>query len=203
MNTYPITDIIKNHEWQNIKTILRNNNYPAHKHQRKHKSNHTEQNTEPIKNKKWAIFTYVGKETRNITRLFRNTNIHTSFKITNTMKNHLKSNKHTRDTFNKSGINQLKCNDCPLKCLGQTGRNFRTYFNEHIQAIKTNKPNSKFAQHVIDTQHTYDIIEKTMDILHIEEKPLIKYVGAFLHRQSQYAKTTNERYIYRHTKSHF
>jgi hypothetical protein len=29
-----------------------------------------------------------------------------------------------------------------------------------------NKPNSKFAQHMLDTQDTYDTIEKTMDIFH-------------------------------------
>jgi hypothetical protein len=79
------------------------------------------------------------------------------------IKNYLKPIEHIKDTFNKIGIYQLKCNNCPMKYVGQTGRNFRTRFKEH-------KPISKFAQHVLDTQHTYDTIEKTMDILHIERK---------------------------------
>jgi hypothetical protein len=50
-------------------------------------------------------------------KAFRNTNICTSFRTTNTMKNHLtpKKKKHIKDTFNKCSIHQLKCNDCPLK----------------------------------------------------------------------------------------
>jgi hypothetical protein len=59
----------------------------------------------------------------------------------------------------------------------QTGRNFHTCFKEHIQAIKTNKPNSRFAQHKSDT------IEKTMEIPHVN-KALTKYMGTVLHTRS-------------------
>jgi hypothetical protein len=45
-----------------------------------------EQNTPSENNKKWATFTYVGKETRIITRLFKNANIQTLFRTTNTIK---------------------------------------------------------------------------------------------------------------------
>jgi hypothetical protein len=45
INTYSITDIKKNRDWQHITTILHNNNYTTHKHQRKHKPNNVEQNT--------------------------------------------------------------------------------------------------------------------------------------------------------------
>jgi hypothetical protein len=54
--------------------------------------------------------------------------------------------------------------------IGQTGRNFSTRYKEHTQAIRTNKPNFKYAQHILDTQHTYGRIENTMDVLHIERK---------------------------------
>jgi hypothetical protein len=50
-------------------------------------------------------------------------------------KTHLKPRKHITDTFNESGIYQLKCNNCPLNCVGQTGGNFRTRSKENIQAI--------------------------------------------------------------------
>jgi hypothetical protein len=85
MNTYPISDINKNHEWQHRRPILHNNNYPMYKHQRKHRPNHMEQNTPPKNKQKWATFTYLGKETRIITGLFKNTNIQTSFRTTNTI----------------------------------------------------------------------------------------------------------------------
>jgi hypothetical protein len=154
MNTYPITESSKNHEQQQIKTILYNSNYPTHRHKRKSKSGHCAQDT-PFGNKqKWATFTYIGKETRVITKLFKNTNIRISFRTKNTIKNHLKTKKHIPNIYDESGIYQLKCSSCPLKYVGQTDRNFHTRFKEHIQAIRTNKQSSTFAQHILDTQHT-------------------------------------------------
>jgi hypothetical protein len=38
------------------------------------------QNTTPDTNRKWATFTYIGKETRAITKLFKNTNLHIAYK---------------------------------------------------------------------------------------------------------------------------
>jgi hypothetical protein len=64
----------------------------------------------------------------------------------------------------------MNCKDCELKYIGQTGRDFRTRYKEHIQAIRTNNPNSKYAQHILDTQHTYSNTQETMDILHFEKK---------------------------------
>jgi hypothetical protein len=71
MNTYPITESSKNHEQQQIKTILHNNNYLTHEHGRKSKFNHREQNTPLVNKQKWATFTYIGKETRAITKLLK------------------------------------------------------------------------------------------------------------------------------------
>jgi hypothetical protein len=57
---------------------------------------------------------------------------------------------------------------------------FLTRYKEHIQAIRTNNPNSKYAEHILDTQHTYSNIHETMDILHFEEKrPLMNTLEQF------------------------
>jgi hypothetical protein len=72
--------------------------------------------------------------------------------------------------YNQSGIYQLKCNDCPLKYIGQTGRTFKTRYNEHVHAIKTNKQNSKYAEHTLDTGHTYSATNETLEMLHTEKK---------------------------------
>jgi hypothetical protein len=48
--------------------------------------------------------------------------------------------------------------------MGLTDKIFRTRFKEHSQAIETNKGNSKFAQHILDTEYTHDTIEKTLDV---------------------------------------
>jgi hypothetical protein len=79
-----------------------------------------------------------------------------------------------------NGIYQMNCKDYELKYIGQTGRNFHTRYKEHIHDIRTNNPNSKYAQHILDTQHTYSNIHETMDILQFEKKgPLMNTLEQF------------------------
>jgi hypothetical protein len=49
-------------------------------------------------------------------------------------------------------------------------RTFKAHYKEHLQAIRTNKHNSGFAQHILDTGHIYDSINQTMEVLHVEKK---------------------------------
>jgi hypothetical protein len=58
----------------------------------------------------------------------------------------------------------MNCNSCQLSCIGQTGRNFKTRYKEHIESIRANKPNSKYAQ------HAYGPITDIMNVLYIEKK---------------------------------
>jgi hypothetical protein len=64
----------------------------------------------------------------------------------------------------------MKCKDCHKKYIGQTGRKFKTRYKEYIHSIRTNNTNTKYAEHILDTQHTYGPITDTMDTLHIEKK---------------------------------
>jgi hypothetical protein len=60
----------------------------------------------------------------------------------------------------------MKCKNCPLTYIGQTGRAFRTRCNEHIREIRTNGRSSEFAQHMLNTAHNYSTTDQTMKILH-------------------------------------
>jgi hypothetical protein len=77
-------------------------------------------NTTPDATQKWATFTYIGKETRAITKLFKNTNIHIAYKTKNTLQKHLQVKNIEPDKYNHSGIYEIKCNSCHLKYIGQT-----------------------------------------------------------------------------------
>jgi hypothetical protein len=168
MNTYPISTHNKQQEMQHINKILKNN-YPQNiqKYNNK-KHTHIPQKT------KWATFTYIGKETRTITKLFKKSNIHIAFKTNNSLQKQLQYKKPLENKYNKSGIYQLNCQNCQMKYIGQTGRNFKTRYTEHIKAIQNNQEQkSKFAQHILETQHTYSTIEHTMDILHFQNKGMI------------------------------
>jgi hypothetical protein len=84
----PLTEKRRQAEWNTIKSIAKNNNYPIHhitrlKTQLQNKTRTT--NTTDT-NKKWAIFTYHNPNIRKITNLFKNTNINIAFRSTNTLR---------------------------------------------------------------------------------------------------------------------
>jgi hypothetical protein len=56
------------------------------------------------------------------------------------------------------------------KYIGQTGRTFRIRYKQHINDIKTNEQNPKFAQHILDTQDSYNTIDQSIKILCKEKK---------------------------------
>jgi hypothetical protein len=142
---------------------------------------------------RFEIFdTNIGKETRTITRLFKNTDIRIAYKRKNTIQSHLQPKRHITDKYNSSCIYKIKCNSCQLKYIGQTSRNVRTRYKEHIHAIHTNKTTSKYAQHILDTQYAYGTIENTLDILHIEKKgPLERF---HIYKLSQENMQPNDTY---------
>jgi predicted DNA-binding protein with PD1-like motif len=63
---------------------------------------------------------------------------------------------------------------------------FKVRYKEHIHAIRSNKQNSKFAQHMLHTGQTYSTIDQTMEVLHIEKKgEKAKYIGTIPYLQSE------------------
>jgi hypothetical protein len=59
----------------------------------------------------------------------------------------------------------MKCMDCPLKYVGQTGRTFNTRYKEHIHDNRSNNSNTGHANHILNTGHTYGTITDTMEII--------------------------------------
>jgi chromosome condensin MukBEF complex kleisin-like MukF subunit len=84
---------------------------------------------------------YYGKETKEIAKIFKETNIKIAFRTKNTIQNLVKP-RLQQDECENSGVYQMRCMDCPLKYIGQTGRTFKTKYKEHIQAIRNNNGNS-------------------------------------------------------------
>jgi hypothetical protein len=71
---------------------------------------------------------------------------------------------HITDKYNKSGIYQMKCMECPRRYVGQTGRNFSIRYKEHTHDIRSNNSNTGYSNHVLNTGHTYGTITDTMEI---------------------------------------
>jgi hypothetical protein len=161
----------KQKETRVINTILHNNGYTPRiqLHNKKAPSSTTSKET-----RKWAKFTYVGKEVRAITKLFRETEVHIAYKTRNTMQHHLQlKNERDPDKYNHSGVYEMRCKSCDLKYVGRTGRSFRIRYKEHINAIHSNEPTSRYAQHILETGHAYGTIEDTLSVLHRNKKGLL------------------------------
>jgi hypothetical protein len=90
--------------------------------------------------------------------------IKVAFRTRNTIQNILKPQPQI-DKYSRSEIYQLKCLDCPLKYVGQTGRTFKTRYKEHIHDIRSNNSNSGYSSHILNTGHTYGTITDTMEII--------------------------------------
>lgn len=129
-------------------------------------------NTQTKSKTKWATFTYVGQQTKFITKLFKNTNLKVAFKTDNTFEKLLTRNQiGNKNNSNrlKNGMYQLTCEDC-IKYIGQRGRQFHIRFQEHFRDFKYGNGKSKFAQHLLDNRRTIGPMEEIMKILQITKK---------------------------------
>jgi hypothetical protein len=112
---------------------MTNNQYPLETFRKinrsQNKNNYIFQSNDKDNIKNWATFTYIGRKTRSITKIFKTTNLKIAFKTTNTIQNHLcnlKEPNHRKDPYQYSGIYQLTCKEYNQKYIGQTGRTFKT-----------------------------------------------------------------------------
>jgi hypothetical protein len=118
---------------------------------------------------KWVTFTYSGKETRKMTMLFRDTELKVAFCTPNTIQNIFRPQPQINNC-NKNAIYQMKCMDCPMEYVGQTGRTFNTRYKEHICDIRSNNSSIRYSSHILNTGHTCCTVEDTMKIIKIGRK---------------------------------
>jgi hypothetical protein len=100
----------------------------------------------------WVIFTYDSPLEGKIAKLFKNTDINVPFKAGNTICQQLAQ---IADNSNPSGIYAIECSTCNKNYVGQTGWYVTTRLTEHIRHIKTNKPVSGYATHILNNRHEY------------------------------------------------
>jgi hypothetical protein len=169
MHSLPLDPEKKQKEWKTIKTMARNKNVPQQLLQKlnrqiQHKADHKE--TEKKDNKIWTTFTYHSPKIRKITNLFKNTNIVIAFKTTTTLHQVMRPKKQTNiPDHEESGLCGIKCNTCHKTFVGQTNRNLKSRYQEHIPYIKNNDPRSAYALHILNNGHEYGNINDTMTLL--------------------------------------
>ena len=117
----------------------------------------------PIKNKNKTrtTFTYYSPKIRNITNLFKHTNVGISFKNTDILQQptKLKIDSHIQEE-DKSGIYELN-----MSYIGQLNRSLKQRYQEHIRYIEHNEPQLAYALHILNNKHEYGPINNTMTLL--------------------------------------
>jgi hypothetical protein len=124
VRTQPITTEAKQTEIHIIKNTLQRNEYNANLIEKATSQSRKHNTHEERKQKaKWATFTYCSKDVRQITKIFKDTQLNIAFRTQNTIENLLRHKTKT-EKYNSSGVYQMKCLDCPLSYTGQTGRTY-------------------------------------------------------------------------------
>lgn len=100
------------------------------------------------------------QQRRQITKLFKHKN-KSILSYTKHNKKHYITHTHTHK-YNNSRMYHMKCQDCPLKYISQSGRTFNIRYKEHIHTITKNNSNSGYSNHILNTGHAYGTITNTM-----------------------------------------
>jgi hypothetical protein len=62
-----------------------------------------------------------------------------------------------------------------LLAYGKTGRTFHTSYKEHIQ-VRSNKGNSGYPNHILNTGHTYGIITDNGHYKNREKRKIFEHI---------------------------
>lgn len=119
MHRLTITQEYKEQEMNTIYQIARKNGYTKQSIDKLNtqitkKLKDQTNNTPPtqLPNKKWASFEYHSHMVRKVTNIFKNTNRHISYRVSNTTQKLLQNHNNKQDVYTNSGIYSLKCNTC-------------------------------------------------------------------------------------------
>ena len=145
--TYPIDDEQERKEYLTAKQILTNNQYDTNlldntldkltKTAKKKRESADQAQEDNNTTTKWAKFTYVGLQTKFITKLFRKTNIKIAFTTENNIAKFLTRKKDDdSNKYKRSGVYQLSCQTCNKKYIGQTGSSSQKTLPEHLNDFK-------------------------------------------------------------------
>jgi hypothetical protein len=167
MVSYQQTPESMQREHDTILQILNNNKYDTsilETLSTKKRHRHTEDKTKCVK------FTYVGRETRAITTIFKNTNVKVTFGTDNTIGKILTRQEYNKSRYENNGINQLTYLTCNMKYTGQTGTPFGICFEEHFREFKYCNRKSRFATHLLEKKHYISPVGNIMETLHTTGK---------------------------------
>jgi len=169
INTYDLDYTRKQIETNRVKQIVRNNKFDTSILNRFNIGKTKRE--KDSRQKRWAQFTYIGKETRQVTKLFKNTKVKVAYMTKNKLEKLLKpQNTRQPNKYEKNGVYQLECLTCHKIYTGQTGHPFHIRFREHNNDFKYANNRSTFAQQIINEGYSFGPMNDVMNIIHFVRK---------------------------------
>ena len=93
----------------------------------------------------------------------------------------------------------MTCHECNKKNVGQTGSSFGKRFQEHLRDYKYRNGKSKFAQYLLDNEHSTGPMEDVMKILHIKKGKKMNTLEKFyIYKETKAYNQINDKVIFRH-----
>lgn len=163
-------------EWKFIMDTARINGYKEEeidkifdKHERKYlRRQHTSLSSqrEDPGELKFIGIPFHGILTEKLSRKFKQHGIKTAYQNRGKLSDYLQSAKDRElDDKKKSGIYKLNCQDCDKIYIGQTRREIRTRFNEHVaDCSKPLNPDSAMAFHCLTENHRIKDVELLKEV---------------------------------------
>jgi len=109
---------------------------------------------------KWTPFTYFSPLVRNVTNIFKDTEIKIAYRSTNTIFKQLAIKPDKIN--NPSGIYSIRCITCNNEYVGQSNRDIQIRYKEHINQIRNCNPQSAYANHILQNRHEFGPAKTTL-----------------------------------------
>lgn len=107
--------------------------------------------------KKYISVPFYPSITNHIKDALRKFNIDLAFSNNNTLKNKISIMKDKDEYLSNSGIYQIFCKNCPAVYIGQTARQLKTRFKEHVKHTQKGEvTKSSVAEHMTEENHEID-----------------------------------------------
>ena len=104
-----------------------------------------------------ATMRYIKGTSETIARILQPYNIRVAHKPITTLRHLLTNDKDKDEPNNRQGaVYKIKCSDCQVSYIGETGRNLKIRLTEHKRATRNGDVNNHIAEHHRLTNHTID-----------------------------------------------
>lgn len=109
-------------------------------------------------NNKFVVIPYIETISELVASAIKKFDVNVGYRCIKKLNRFVKVHKAKNKHFNHSNvIYKINCKNCDASYIGQTKRQIRTRFKEHVNNIKLDfARHSVISEHILNNQHTFD-----------------------------------------------